>query len=240
MIITGLIRIRNEEAIIGDTLDNMAGFCTSVFVFDDCSTDSTIDICKRHPVVEKIICSNRYSTDRPTSETEDRRLLLNMACSIVPPKSWIFLMDGDERVEFNMDQLRSVPANVNGIRMKLFDFYITEEDLNLPYTDRRWIGPEYREILIAFRNIPGLIYNRQDQRAPVVPGLISRFGYVKHYGKAVSVEQWEKKCEYYSKNFPRYARKWEDRKGKAVHTMSDFGRPLITWEEKETKGIKLY
>lgn len=150
-------------------------------------------------------------------------------------------MDADERVEFNMDQLKTVPAHVNGIRMKLFDYYITSEDVNLPYAERKWLGPEYREILMAFRNVPGLIYNKAIQRSPIVPGKVASFGYVKHYGKAISVDQWEKKCEYYSKYFPeKYAKKWEARKGKAVHTMSDFDRPLITWEEKETKGIKLY
>lgn len=241
MEITGLLRIRNESEIISDTLNNMATFCSRVFVFDDCSTDLTVEICRSHPVVEKIICSLRYSPNRPNSETEDRRILLNMASSIIPPKSWIFLMDGDERVEFPMEQLKAVPESVNGIRMKLFDFYITPEDIDLPYSQRRWIGPEYREILMAYRNIPGLKYTHEIQRSPIFTGEITSFGYVKHYGKGVSVEQWEKKCEYYSKHFPeRYANKWEARKGKAVHTMSDFGRPLITWDEKETKGIKLY
>jgi glycosyltransferase involved in cell wall biosynthesis len=218
----------------------MATFCSRVFVIDDCSTDNTVEICKSHQVVDKIICSLRHSPDRPNAETEDRKILLNMAQSLISPGSWIFLMDGDERVEFDLDQLRSVPQIVNGIRMKLFDYYITAEDVHLRYTERRWLGPEYREILMAFRNIPGLKYNREDQRAPIVPGNITSFGYVKHYGKAVSVEQWERKCEYYMKNFPRYAKKWKARKGKAIHTMSDFGRELITWEEKETKGIKLY
>ena len=124
--------------------------------------------------------------------------------------------------------------------MKLFDFYITPEDVNKNYLERKWIGPEYRNILIAFRNIPGLKYSMPDQRSPFVLGKIIIDGYVKHYGKAISVKQWEDTCEYYSAWFPKYAAKWEARKGKAVHTKSDFGRDLITWEEKDKKGIKLY
>jgi glycosyltransferase involved in cell wall biosynthesis len=241
MEISGLIRIRNEGEIIGDTLDHLSTFCNRVFVFDDNSTDCTVEICRQHPIVEIVVCSTKYLYDRPSSETYDRRILLNLVSGIVPSRSWIFLMDSDERVEFNIEQLKAVPDHVNGIRMKLFDYYITHEDVNMRYSERRFLGPEYREILMAFRNVPGLVYNRPIQRSPNVPGKIKNFGYVKHYGKAISVEQWEKKCEYYSKHFPeKYSKKWEERKGKAIHTMSDFGRNLITWDEKKTKGIKLY
>jgi hypothetical protein len=66
-------------------------------------------------------------------------------------------------------------------------------------------------------------------------------GYVKHYGKAISVEEWERTCNYYVHYFPRYAKKWAGRRGKAVHTLSDFGRPLIKWEDRldETKIVRL-
>ena len=36
--------------------------------------------------------------------------------------------------------------------MKLYDFHITAEDVDRRYDERRWMGPEYRTILMAFRN----------------------------------------------------------------------------------------
>ena len=53
------------------------------------------------------------------------------------------------------------------------------------------------------------------------------------YGKSLSIEHWEETCDYYIKHFPfdTYGRKWTERKGKAIHTESDFGRQLYEWGE---------
>ena len=55
--------------------------------------------------------------------------------------------------------------------------------------------------------------------------------YCQHYGKSLSVEHWEETCDYYIRHFPfdTYGRKWLDRKGRAIHTQSDFMRPLYEW-----------
>ena len=59
---------------------------------------------------------------------------------------WILCFDADERYEvpreFNF-------ANWDALRMKLFDFYITPEDADKPYTARRWCGPEFRAINLS-------------------------------------------------------------------------------------------
>jgi glycosyltransferase involved in cell wall biosynthesis len=240
MKITGLTRIRNEEIIIRDTLDHMGTFSDDIIVFDDASEDDTLKIIRNNANVSAILSNRNWSSDRPLAETENRRQLLEFAQKYSPDTDWFIYMDADERIEFDWQILNNLPKEITGIRMKLFDYYITKEDVDLYYTERRFIGPEYRNILMAFRNIPGLKYVKKDQRSPIVPGKIIISGYVKHYGKAVSVKQWEDTCDYYVQNFPAYAEKWKLRKGKAIHNLSDFGRPLITWEEKELKGIKLY
>ena len=55
--------------------------------------------------------------------------------------------------------------------------------------------------------------------------------YCQHYGKSLSVDHWEETCEYYIRHFPfdTYGRKWRERKGRAIHTQSDFMRPLYEW-----------
>ena len=55
--------------------------------------------------------------------------------------------------------------------------------------------------------------------------------YCQHYGKSLSVDHWEETCDYYLRHFPfdTYGRKWRERKGRAIHTQSDFMRPLYEW-----------
>jgi hypothetical protein len=50
-------------------------------------------------------------------------------------------------------------------------------------------------------------------------------------GKSLSVEHWEETYDYYVRHFSfgSYGRKWRDRKGRAIHTQSDFMRPLYEW-----------
>jgi hypothetical protein len=95
---------------------------------------------------------------------------------------------------------------------------------------------------MVFKVRPGI---RFFDREPMgITGKIETKGWVKHYGKAISVEEWEKTCDYYIKyrgarSIPMFTAKWKQRKGKAVHTKSDFGRRLITWEERHGKGVPL-
>ena len=66
---------------------------------------------------------------------------------------------------------------------------------------------------------------------------------VRHYGKAISVEEWERTCDYYAHHTaePGLAEKWAARRGKAVHEYwtSDFGNKLIRWRERHELGIEL-
>ena len=50
-------------------------------------------------------------------------------------------------------------------------------------------------------------------------------------GKPLSIEHWEQTCDYYVTHFPyeTYGLKWKARKGRAIHTASDFGRSLLPW-----------
>jgi len=242
--IYGLIRVRNEEEIIGDSLDHMGCFCTGgIFVYDDCSTDQTVRICQEHFSVNKVIQGIIWGLDRAKAEFENRAAVLHEAKKVANSKDWLVYLDADERVVFDWSKLYSFDESIIGIKMRLFDFYITSEDANGHYFDRKYLGPEYRDILIAFRNLTTLKFEHLDQREVTLgaEGKILQDGFVKHYGKAISVKEWENTCEYYSNYFSMYSEKWKKRKGKAIHEKySDFGNEPITWDEKEAKGIDLY
>lgn len=240
--VVGLLRVRNEAAILRDTLDHMSTFCDGgVFVYDDASTDDTVGICRRHPIVSEVICGPFWDPNRGRAEYRNRACVLDRARALVPSARWLVYQDADERIEFDWETLDQLPAHVVGVRMKLFDFYITPGDRDADYRHRRLMGPEYRSLLMVFRNHPDLSFHVPDQREVRIgtPGQVVEAGFVRHYGKAISVAQWDETCDYYSRHFPCYADKWRARKGHAVHDVSDQGRPLITWQEKETKGHPL-
>src|SRR6266850_1535353 len=240
--VIGMIRVRNESAIIKDTLDHMARFCSGgIYVYDDVSTDDTAVLCASHPLVRQVVHGAYWDSNRGRANYENRAAVLAAAQKEADPQDWFVYLDADERVEFNWSDLFDLPEDVIAVRMRLFDFYITADDAHQDYRARQWMGPEYRPIIMAYRNLPTLRFRTLCQREVELgtEGRIIESGFVKHYGKAVSIEQWEQTCNYYSTYFPVWAAKWNARRGKAIHTRSDFGYDLIRWEDKEEKGILL-
>lgn len=240
MNVHGLLLVRNEQDIITDTLDHLASFCDDLYVFDDCSQDRTPEICRAHPAVAHIINKPLWDPDWPHAQTSSRNHLLSVAKRAAAPSDWLVSIDADERIEWARATVRF--PDVDAITMKLFDFYITPEDVDKPYTDRLWIGPEYRTILIAFRAGVAVgyvgIHAREvnlKKRARVLCA-----GSVRHYSKAISVQHWEHLCTFYERYAPRHAAKWAARHGKAIHALSDFGRPLIQWEDRNTHGVPMH
>lgn len=239
MKITGITRICNEEGIIKDTLDHVASLVDEIYVYDDCSTDRTVEICTKHPKVVRIVQGKEWkggSFERNKAEGELRQIIYEEALKGNP--DWVYYFDADEIASFE-----GIDFTADAYELRLFDFYITEEDKNKYWLERKMMGCEYRDIMMLFRVMPGIIFH---QREPWLPECnIKQAGYVKHYGKAISIEEWEKTCDYYihergdDKKFDIFKKKWLARKGKAIHTLSDFGRPLIQWHEREKKGILL-
>lgn len=243
--IYGLLRIRNESLIIKNTLDHMTMFCDGVFIYDDCSTDNTVEICKNHPLTIDIHSADTWSADRYVEEFRNRQFVLDMARNnpIVKESDYFVYQDADEYLELDMVKLNSlIDSGVDAIKMNLWDFYITPQDVDKNYLCREYIGVEYREILFFFRNHKDLKYHVLDQRECTLPRNYKTvvYGDVRHYGKGISIDQWEETCDYYINNFPKYAEKWKKRKGKAIHTVSDFGTKLIKWSERNLNvGVRI-
>lgn len=236
--VIGLMRIRNESLILEDTLSHFSSFVDFIICLDDCSKDQTVNVLRKSKNVAAIICNQIWrKDDRVSEETVHRQLLLDIARRYSP--EWLFYSDCDERFVGGIkDFLYSTESrHIDGIRISLFDAYLTPSD-NAPYERgrqllnfRRFFGPERRDIMMIWRNRPDVNFVGLDAREPAGVGKsITKF-YCQHYGKSLSVQHWEETCDYYRTYFPEpYRTKWYSRKGKAIHLLSDFGRPLLNWE----------
>jgi glycosyltransferase involved in cell wall biosynthesis len=238
--LVGMTRVRNEALILPDTLDYLAPHVDAIVAYDDASTDATVDILRSHPKVALIVANRAWEPDaeaRKRAEGRHRGLLLDMARAELP-HDWMLCFDPDERVTGNLRRyVRGLRDESDSVRVRLFDAYLTPYD-HAPYRAdlkllnfRKYFGPEERDILMLWRNLPEIGFAEGDGRTPRGMRRVRIDLRCQHYGKSLSVEHWEETCDYYIRHFPyeTYGKKWEARKGKAIHTESDFGRPLYAW-----------
>src|ERR1700740_1657017 len=237
----GITRVRNEALILRDTLDYVGRHVDAIVAYDDASTDRTLEILGGHPKVALILTNRSWEADieaRRIAEGRHRGLLLQTAREHLQ-FDWIFCFDADERVTGDLRGYieRTHSSDYDGVRVQLFDPYYPPAH-HPPYKAdskllgfRRFFGPERRDILMLWRHRLEVIFAKHLGREPagVERGVTSL--YCQHYSKSLSAEHWEETCEYYIRHFPfdTYGRKWQDRKGRAIHTHSDFMRPLDEW-----------
>ncbi len=242
-LLVAMTRMRNEALILPDTLDYLARHVDAIVAYDDASTDDTVELLRKHPKVALIVANQSWEQDvgaRKRAEGRHRGLLLDLARAELPHE-WMFCFDPDERVTGDVRGfVQDLSAEAcDAVRVQLFDAYITPEDCE-PYRDdralldfRRFYGPEQRDILMLWRNRPEIGFAEGDGRTPRGMTEVKTELYCQHYGKSLSVEHWEETCDYYIRHFPfdTYGKKWSERKGQAIHTESDFKRPLYEWGE---------
>jgi glycosyltransferase involved in cell wall biosynthesis len=233
-------RVRNEALVLRDTLDYVGRQVDAIIAYDDASTDRTLEILRDHPKVALVVANDVWEQDieaRRLAEGRHRGLLLAIARAQLPFE-WMFCFDADERVIGDLRAFAAGPGagDCDGVRVPLFDAYMTPDDC-APYRSdcellgfRRFFGPEQRDILMLWRNRPQVSFAQRE------PGGVERVRtefLCQHYGKSLSVDHWEETCDYYIRHFPfeTYGRKWLERKGRAIHTQSDFMRPLYEWGE---------
>ncbi len=251
--IVAILRVRNEELIINDTLNHLSTICDGIICYDDSSTDRTFEILCAHRNVFAVIRNNEWlpnPIDRIYRETQDRSELLQLAAEYEP--EWIFCVDADERFIGDIREFiySDKSKDINAIRIQLFDAYITPDDKEsfshgeklLNY--RKYFGIERRDILMLWRNTADIVFRGLDAREPTILSNKSTIAvnfYCQHYGKSISIQQWEDTCDYYINHFPfePYGKKWLSRKGKAIHTLSDFNTTLESWGEQLFNKAKI-
>jgi len=239
--LVGITRVRNEALILSDTLEFVGRQVDAIIAYDDASTDGTLDMLSRHPKVALVLANAAWETDviaRRAAEHRHRQLLLQCAREQLSFE-WMFCFDADERITGDLRDFLHGPVtkHCDGINIPLFDAYMTPDDC-APYRAgqellgfRRYYGPEQRDILMLWRNLPDVFFAEGYERQPGGIGQLCSGLYCQHYGKSLSVQHWEETCNYYINHFPleTYGRKWLARKGQAIHTRSDFMRPLYEW-----------
>lgn len=241
--LVALLRVRNEGLILHDTLDHLSGIADVICAYDDASTDDTFQILTSHPKIGLIIKNHKWENgieERLVSETRHRGLLLSTANSFFQ-FDWCICCDADERYMGSIREFvtsSNIYGAVNAIRISLFDAYMTIGDdiaikRGVPLLNfRKFYGPERRDILMLWRNTALVRFVGLDAREPAIDfANIQTLFYCQHYGKSLSYSHWEETCDYYAKYFPweTYGKKWDSRRGAALHYQSDFGRPLYEW-----------
>lgn len=236
MQVRGICKARNEQHILGETLDNWAQFCTSIHVYDDCSDDATAEIARNHPAVVEVISSTLLDGDRERGEWFNRQILLSSAQRFLTQDDWIVYFDADEHLyDFDVALLSDPDVDVYACRSH--DAYLTPLDADCGWKLRKpWVSPGWEFAPYFYRNRRWLKFHRPDQRNLQIVSRerLRTEGNLLHWGKGISVEHWERKCRYYTEVFgEKYRAKWEARKGKAVHDdwKCDFGFDLVEWEK---------
>lgn len=246
MPVIGLTLVRDEALILHETLDHFGALCGGgLYVLDDCSDDGTFDLARAHPAVRRCLRNDYHDPNWAVAQTAHRQRIFDVAARDARAGDWFLYFDADERVEYDPARLAELPGAVTCVFMRLFDFYITPQDRDRPYAGslpalRDWCGPEYRPILFLFRHQPGRRWLWRRSRMPEVDPAGDRAvlaGDVRHYGKSISPAHWERTCDFYVRHRPDFAAKWAARRGQAVHERSDFGRPLIRWDERGARGV---
>ena len=158
----GITRVRNEALILQDTLDYVGKHVDAIVAYDDASTDRTLEILGEHPKVALIVANRSWEADieaRRIAEGRHRGLLLQTAREHLQ-FDWMFCFDPDERVTGDLRGFMegTHSSDYDGVRVQLFDAYMTPGD-HAPYQAdrellgfRRFFGPERRDILMLWRN----------------------------------------------------------------------------------------
>jgi len=236
--LTLLSRMRNEALLLPDFLKHIDPFIDEAFFFDDCSEDNTVEILRAYPKTKEVLRNYFHNPDQSFVQTAQRKMLLENYRNSKDSGGWFILIEPDERINFNFDMLEEYDRqNIDMVYFRLFDAYITPEDQK-PYEGeklwnfRKYFGPEYRNIGFLFRkNAAFYDVATTNCRQPYVNGKTTVDGLAQHYGKSLSIKQWEDNCDYYTRSVPALAEKWSARRGKAIHEVSDFNRPLYTWKQ---------
>lgn len=215
--ITAAIRVHNGEYWAQECLADLSQYVDEIVVFDDASTDRTVDICRSFAQVARLLSWPKDFLH----EGIDRNVLLALAKDTQP--DWILLVDIDEQFEERMKtEIRSL-VNQDGWVLYSFRPYHFWRSRTHYRVDGKWGSPKSLCPRL-FRNQPGL-YFPMKRFSGFIQGLVGETTVsdirLKHYGYLLP-EHCQQKHDLYAAADPT---------GRYDHLISEEGLQLEEWVE---------
>lgn len=128
MRIHGIMLVKNEADVIGETLEAAHAWCDAIYVFDNGSSDGTWEL-----VLEAAAESDRivpFKQDTTTFTQSLRGEIFRHYRHLARPGDWWCILDGDEiYIDDPRAFLAQVPASYGEVWSSSFQYYFTEADL---------------------------------------------------------------------------------------------------------------
>lgn len=117
--VTGIIIAKNEEEMIGASLDSLT-FCDQIVVVDTGSTDSTRELAEKKGAKVYTLSENDFAKIREFGASKVRT-------------RWMFYLDADERVTENLaneirSKIKDQNSNINAFRITRKNFYLGKHE----------------------------------------------------------------------------------------------------------------
>jgi glycosyltransferase involved in cell wall biosynthesis len=148
--IVAAVPTKNEETIIGKTLETLSKLCAKIVILDDDSTDNTFDICKSFDKVDFISGNSDNILETGMSGIGKTRLL-SRAVDHCP--DYILMLDADEIPTPNiMEFFNNIDRSINGFSVRMInlqgdenhyrtDSFVTSHGVNInhnPFSENAW------------------------------------------------------------------------------------------------------
>ncbi|MBM9593920.1 glycosyltransferase family 2 protein [Roseitranquillus sediminis] len=202
MRIHGVMLVKNEADVVGDTLRSAARWCDRIYVYDNGSTDGSWEIVRELGRTHEAVIPFRQD-DAPYAN-QLRAEVLEAVRDDLAPGDWWCKLDADEiYIDHPFNFLTRVPAHYQLVYGASFQFYFTDRDLaaweaapekyaaDVPVEERlRYYMNNHSEPRFARTLGPGNWINGNASGTPVFPWRI----WLKHY-QYRSPEQIQKRIE---------------------------------------------